>query len=392
MMDKLRNQMRWIMLLIVVAFLLSTFLMYEGRSGRRGQQRVADGRMMDYEVAEVNGRALMRSELENRLRNYLENYGQRNVTSLDMPSIYQAVLDQYVLESQMAREVAAQGISISDAEADRAMKSYADQFYPTREAFYQALGQSGLTVDAYKRLVAQQMANERLLRSAIGEVSVSEDQAVQFYDTMKGLLYRRPEGFRVHLANFASSQDAEALRARLIAGTSWDLAVSGDVLSSQDVLNVTREPLFLPASSLTTGPLAPLDSLDVGQISPVFSMSSDDFAVGLKLERVSESVSPYDDVSSDIRTLLRQQQERQSLAEYEASLMAKAQVVIHDPSLFPQPASPDVAPVISMDTPISEDAAPAAQASPDAAPSSQDQNVTSPIQPASGDVASPDVP
>ena len=363
MMNKLRSRMRWIMIVIVVAFLLSTFLMYEGRRGRRGPRRDADGRMEDYEVAEINGRALMRSELENRLRAYLESYGQRNMASLDLSSLYQSILDRYVLESQMAREAAALGVEVSDAEADRAMKSYADEFYPTREAFYQALNQSGLTVDAYKRSLARQMANERLLRMAVGEVTVSEDEAVSFYDTMKELLYRRPEGFMVHLATFVTSQDAEALRKRLDGGASWDLAVSGDAVSSQDLANVTREPIFLSAASLAAGALSPLDSLDVGQVSPVFSVSSGDFTVGLKMERVSESVSPYDDVSSDIRLLLRQQQERQSLAEYEASLMAKAQVVILDPELFPQPASGDETPTspdaIPAVLPISADASPA---------------------------------
>ena len=70
MLKNLRTHMKWIMITIVVAFLLSTFLMYEGRSGRRGPSRSADGTMTDYEVAAVDGRPLMRSELENRLRAY----------------------------------------------------------------------------------------------------------------------------------------------------------------------------------------------------------------------------------------------------------------------------------------------------------------------------------
>ena len=338
MMKKLRTQMRWIMLAIVVFFLLSTFWMYERRGGRRGPVQSPDGTMMDYEVAEVNGRILMRSELEARLRNYLENYGRSDAVSLDIPALYQSIFNQYVLEVQLADEVRAQGITVSDAEAEQAMKDYADQAFPTREAFYQALARSGVRVEDYKRSLARQMANERLLRSAIGEAVVSEDEALRFY--------RTPEGFKVCLANFAASQDAEALRVRLAAGEGWETATSDDVLASCDVLSVTREPIFLPNSAFASGSLLALDSLDVGQVSPVFQVASDDYAVGLKTEKVSEDVRSYDEVSADIRLLLRQQQERQNLADFERSLMEQARVTIHDPSIFPQPASED-APEVS---------------------------------------------
>ena len=77
MMNFLRKHMKGVMLLIVIAFLLSTFLMYEGRTTRRTPGRNPDGSMSDYEVATINGRSLMRSELERRLRDYLSTYSTR---------------------------------------------------------------------------------------------------------------------------------------------------------------------------------------------------------------------------------------------------------------------------------------------------------------------------
>ena len=357
MMLKLRTQMRWIMLVIVVAFLLSTFLMYEGRGTRRGSRQASDGSMEDYEVAAINGNPLMRSELEQRMRSYLESYGQRGLASLDVPALYKSLLDQYVFELQLAQEVRDRGIRISDAEAEQAMKDYADQAFPTREAFYQSLERSGITVEEYKKGIARQMANEQLLRSAVGEVVVSEDEAVQFYDTMKSLLYRQPEGFRVYLAQFAASADAEALRESLMAGESWEKATSGDAVASRDVISVTAEAIFLPESAFESGALAPMKSLDVGQVSPVFELASDDFAVGLKSERVGERITPYDDVSADIRVLLRQQKERQNIEDFEKLLLEKAKVEIHDPALFAvsEPAaSGDAEPAVS----VSEDVVP----------------------------------
>ena len=352
MMKKLRERMKWIMALIVVAFLLSTFLMYEGRSSRRSPGRNPDGTMTDYEVAQINGRSLMRSELERGLRSVLENIGRRDVTSLDMPALYQAVLDQYVLDSQMSREVEARGIRISDAEADQAMKAYADQYYPTREAFYQTLQMAGVKLDDYKKDIARQMAQQQLYREAIGDVAVSEDAAVRFYDATRELFFRTPEGFRVHFATYNNREDAEALHTRLSAGEGWEQAVSDDRLTSQDAANITQEPVFLPTSAFESGMFSPLASLDVGQVSTVFPISSDDFAVGLKVEHVEESVRSYDTVSADIRVMLREQETQQRLAAFQRELMEKAQLVVYDTSLFPQPnAEPNDAEPVNPEPP-----------------------------------------
>ena len=341
MMKFLRTQMKWIMAVIVVAFLLSTFLMYEGRSTRRTPGRNPDGSMSDYEVAQINGRSLMRSELEQRLRNYLNTYSTRSMTSLDIPALYRTVLNQAILESQLLKEVEDSGIRVTDAEADAAMKNYADTYFPTREAFYQILAQSGIKPDDYKKTLARQMAADRLVRNAIGDVTISEDRAVEFYDTMKNLYYSRPEGFMIHMADFNTSSDAEDFRAMITAGESWDVIASGDALASMDVINITKTPVFLPTTMFKLGSLSAVDSLDVGQVSHVFEISSSDFAVAMKTSHVDESVTPYDEVSGDIKTLLTQQEETNRRSAYEALLRQKAVVVINDEELFASPAVSD---------------------------------------------------
>ena len=355
MMKFLRTQMKWIMAIIVVAFLLSTFLMYEGRGTRRTPSRNPDGTMADYEVAQINGRSLMRSELEQRLRNYLSTYSTRSMTSIDMPAIYRSVLDQAILESQLTKEVQEKGITVSDAEADQAMKNYADTYFPTREAFYQVLANSGLKPEDYKKSLARQMAADRLMREAIGDVTVSEDKAVEYYETMKGILFSRPEGFMIHMADFNNSADAEKFRAMISDGGSWDVVVSNDT-ASMDVINITKTPVMLPSSALTTGTLGVLASLDIGTVSPVFEISSGDYAVAMKASHVEAGSTPYDEVSGDIKMLLTQQEERNRLSAYEESLRQKANVVINDEELFASPAvsqdnaqSGDVLPIMIVE-------------------------------------------
>ena len=235
---------------------------------------------------------------------------------IDMPAIYRSVLDQAVLEK---------GITVSDAEADQAMKNYADTYFPTREAFYQVLANSGLKPEDYKKSLARQMAADKLMREAIGDVTVSEDKAVEYYEKMKGILFSRPEGFMIHMADFNTSTDAEKFRAKIADGGSWDVVASNDV-ASMNVINITKTPVMLPSSALTTGTLGVLASLDIGTVSPVFEISSGDFAVAMKVSHVEAGSTPYDEVSGDIKMFLTQQEERNRLSACEESLRQKANI------------------------------------------------------------------
>ena len=328
-MNKLRTQMRWIMLVIVLAFLLSTFLMYE--SGSRGGGS-SSGRLEDYPVAEVNGRRLMRSDLERRVLLFLEQYGTGSLASADMPYIYQSALDQYVMELQMAQEVRDSGIVVSDAEAEQAMKQYADSAFPTREAFYQYLERSGVKVSDYKADIARQLASERLMKASLGDIAVGEDEGETFYNSVKDLFFRRPAGFMVSLASFASRDETEKVRKLLLEGKTWSEATGG--AASADAVRITSEPTFISETAFD-GIFAPMKSDDIGAVRAVFELASDDFAVGVKTEAVEEKVSSYDEVSADVRAIVLQQKEREALNAFTQNLLGRARVVVLDSSLFP---------------------------------------------------------
>ena len=85
------------------------------------------------------------------------------------------------------------------------------------------------------------------------------------------------------------------------------------------------------------GTLSVMASLDVSEPSPVFAVSSNDFAVGMKTSHVDESIKPYEEVSGDIKGILYQEEQRKRLADYEENLKNKAQLVINDNELFTSP-------------------------------------------------------
>ena len=113
------------------------------------------------------------------------------------------------------------------------------------------------------------------------------------------------------MANFSAKEDAEKIRALLAEGQAWEKATSGDVVASMDVIGITAEPMFVPDSAFDDK-LASMKDLKIGDVSPVFELASSDFAVGVKNEAIEEKISPYDEVSADIRSLLQQQKEREA--------------------------------------------------------------------------------
>lgn len=342
--------MRWIMIVITVAFLLSSFLAYD--SGSRG-----GGGQADYAVAEINGKKLMLSALNRRVGAYLEEMGNRELTSLDWPQIYQSTLRQYAMEQQMAQEVRDSGISVTDEEVKQEVNDYADRAFPTREAFYETLERSGMKLADYQRDVAQQMAGQRLIQATIGAVTVSEDEAVQFYDSTKELFFRQPAGFKVSMANFSGKEPAEKLRKLLEDGKSWEAVTSEDRPASSDMLAATTEPRFIPESAFQER-FAPMKDLKIGEVSAVFELVSDDWVVAIKNEAVEAKTTPYAEVSADIRMLLQQQKERESMERFSQALLERAQIKILDASLFPS-QRPEVLPVtenVSGDAPTEQSA------------------------------------
>ncbi|MCL2010003.1 MAG: SurA N-terminal domain-containing protein [Synergistaceae bacterium] len=335
-MNKLRTQMRWIMVVIATAFILSSFLMYE-RGGRGGGS--SGGARGDYAVAEVNGRRLMLSTMYEHLQTRMDGSGGREITSMD----FQAVLEEYAVEAQMAQEIRNSGITVTDAEVDQVMKEYVDQIFPTRESFQQYLDRTGRKLADYKKDLAQQIIRQKFIEESIGAVTVDEDEAANFYDRMKNLFFSQPSGYRANLARFSSEAEALRVRELLSEGRSWEEATSHDVMIPSDVIYVTEEPMFFSDAAFNDY-LLPMKSVELGVASPVFEMASDDFVVGVKSERVEERVTPYDEVSADVRTFLHQQKEREAVSNFSAGLFSRARVVILDPSLFPSP-EPDFQPV-----------------------------------------------
>ena len=101
MLRTLRNHTKVIMIIVILFFVASCFAGYGlyVRGGGEGEG------MRDYPVAEIDGREVMRSALEQGAARLSEQYGAANITSADIPLIRKAVIDNMAVDAELEKEI-----------------------------------------------------------------------------------------------------------------------------------------------------------------------------------------------------------------------------------------------------------------------------------------------
>jgi len=330
-MNKLRTQVKWIMAAIVVVFVLSIFLMY-GPGGGRGTGS------KDYAVAEVDGNRIMRSQIESGLAEMAEQAQNTQITSEDLPFLRQNVLDSIIIETALKKEAKEKNIKVTDEEVQKIITQIESQF-PTKEAFMQYMEQSGINEKKMKQDVTDRLAQQKVLESVAGDVVVSDDEVLKFYESTKDLFFRRPAGYNVNFASFGTKEQAQKAREQLVAGAQWDKVLEG---LSSDVRNSTPygKPTFVAEKDLT-GEMKVLLNLPVGKPSPVLSVTSEDILLVMKRSKSPERVLALSEVKDEIQKMLKAQRERELQQKFFQELKAKTPVKILDASIFPAPKSPE---------------------------------------------------
>ncbi|NLI96167.1 MAG: peptidylprolyl isomerase [Synergistaceae bacterium] len=331
LMNTLRTQVKWIMAAIVVIFVLSIFLMY-GPGGGRGSGS------KDYAVAEVDGKRIMRSQIEAGLAEMADQVQDRQISSEDIPLLRQNVLDSIIIEAGLKKEAKNRGIQVTDEEIAKVIDQIEGQF-PTKEAFMQYMQQSGINEKKMRQDIADRLAQQKVIEGIAKGVVVSDDEVAKFYDSTKDLFFRRPAGYEVNFASFGKKEQAQKAREQLLAGKEWDKVIEA---ASQDVKNSTpyAKPTFVAEKDLT-GPMKILLDLPMGKMSPLISVTSEDILLVLKRSRSPERTLSLAEVKEEIHKMLKAQKEREIQQKFLLDLKAGMQVKILDPSIFPAPKEPE---------------------------------------------------
>ena len=374
----IRTQIKWILALFIVIFTLSVGFMYGTGRLRSGD----DQHTGDYVVAVVNGEELHISQLQQRVRDYVQRHGIRDLSDKQMPLIYKAAFDEMVSNRAVIDEVGRLKITAPVEDVENQLKALEKQ-YVTKEAFLQTIQSQGQTLDQVKAGIGRELAINKMLSDVSGGVVVSDDEIKALYDALKGN-FTQPEGIQVNYASLKSRQAAERLIADAKEQGDWDKAVA---LVSADIVQATsgdrHERL---ANAEMVGKLEAVKDLKDGDVSAPIELTSQDFFVVQRLKALSEDVRPLSEVQDSLKNMLLQSKKMEVQQKYVKELADKMNVKILTPDIFTV-KSRDVTVPVSADTPASADASAAVEKSADRQPAAEVETPVSADTPASADAS-----
>jgi len=332
----LRSHVKAIMIAVIVLFVVSIFAGY-GLYSRSGQG--GDGQR-DYAVAEVDGKDVMRSDIEKGTMQLAEQLGsEREITSADIPFMRKAILDSTAIEAELEKEIKNRNIEVTQDEIEENYTSIMDS-YPTREEFKAFLERSGITEAQVKSDIKKQISQRKVMDALSAEIDVPAEDARKFYDSAKTFLYKQPAGFKVNIATFRSNEAAKLAQKSIEGGEGWD-----KVMEQHKAEIMTSTPYDKPVlitEQMMVDSLAALKDLPLNKVSPVMPVTSSDSYVAVKRSKEAEKQLSYDEVSADVVAMIRSQKAQEKQQEFYEELLSRAKIKILDPEIFPAPASADV--------------------------------------------------
>lgn len=337
MLRMMRNHTKLIMTIVILFFVASCFAGY-GLYVRGGGNNDGEGRR-DYPVAEINGKEIMRSELEKGAARLSEQAGG-NVASADAPVIRRAVIDGLAIQQELEKEVGNRNISVAGDEVDAEYKKLMDS-YPTREEFLSYMQRSGITEKQVKDDIKKQLETQKVMQSLENDIKIDDKEVKAFYDTAKSFIYKQPAGVMVNIATFKNKAAAEAVRKAIESGAKWDEEMA-KYKADIEMATSFDKPMLM-TDQMFQNDLAPLKTYPMNKLTPVQKAGDKFTYLAMKMKKAAERILPFNEVSADVKNTIKNQKLQEEQQKFYGELVKRAEIKILDESIFPKekPASAD---------------------------------------------------
>ncbi len=335
LMRTLRTKTRSIMLIVVIVFVLSTLGIYlmRGSGGGTGGERQGDEA-----VATIDGKKVMMSEVEIGVRNLAQQNSSMELTAENIAGMRKSVLDNMAIYEELKREAESRGIEVEESEIDEAVKRIENQF-PTKEAFQQYMDNNGIRMKDLREEIGLRLAQQKLLDQETQDVSVTKEEALDFYEQTKDYFFTQPAGYEVTYARFPSMESAESAKVRLLNGENWDTVMKS---YEEEILDWVplEEPAFVAEKELETGDLQQFAALETGEIGGPAQFGEGNVLIFVKREKVEARTLSYEEISSDVVQIMKSEKIQQNEQEFFTRLLERAKVEILDEEYFSVPETP----------------------------------------------------
>jgi len=241
------------------------------------------------------------------------------------------LIDKYL----QIQEAKLQGIEVSDADVDAAIKDIMDKNHMAKAEFTAALESEGYTFDDYKKVLADQLAILRLVNHTVkSKISITEDEVVKYYNENKDK-FTTPDSVRVANISFPAKgsdmdtalKNAQAARAEVMAGTPFEemaAKCTGDPGASKTCVLGT-----FTKGELSRAIEEKAFAMKQGEVSDPID-TGDGYQLIKIMERAEPGVKPLDEVRQDVVAELSAKQGEALFAKWVQELRSRTYVEIRD--------------------------------------------------------------
>lgn len=329
----MRDNLKIIMVAVVVVFIITCGVMYGVSSGKG-----SNGKGMNDAVAKVNGKKVERSEVEQRASNIIEQESraipgmQQNADNMYL--YRKQALESIGIEDELRKEIKKRNIKVDKKELNKRVDEIIAQF-PTKEEFNERLARTGKSKSDFKDDVRFQMEQQLLIDGITEAAKVTEDETKKFYEEGKNSMFVIPAGCKMLIAVFGNKASAEMAKKAIEGGAKWD-----NIMKEQKAEQFSQEakPELVPMAQMSSEPLASLKSLGNGKISEVKQMpGTEKYFLFLKVSEEKEQRLTYDQVKNDIVKMIKNQKGGMELRKLLKGFRKNLNIEVLDKEYFMPP-------------------------------------------------------
>jgi peptidyl-prolyl cis-trans isomerase C len=287
-------------------------------------------------LARVNGETVMRTELEEYIRN-LEGQAGSPIPADQRDRIYRGVLDQLVGYKLLLQEAKARKVAVPDADVDARIAEVKKQF-PSEDLFMQTLIDRKMTLDQIKADARRDMSIAKLIDAEIApRIAVKPAQVDDFYKNNPDK-FVEPERVRASHILIATAENADA--ATKAQAKAKAQQILKDLKAGKDFAALARQHSQDPGSAVNGGDLGffPQGQM-VGPFNDAaFSLkpgaTSDlvETQFGYHIIRVAEKqpsrTAPLEEMRPRIEEFLKHQNRESETESFVKALRSKSKVEI----------------------------------------------------------------
>lgn len=319
MLRKLRKNMKFIIILLVVFFGISIFY---GLGQYRSSQR------QTYYIAEVNELGITSNQLQSAFLNAISRYDDAVLSSLDQSAIVsfkKNILEQLIDYELIYQQAQKEKVKISNDDINLEIDKIKDNF-SSPEEFDEALKANNITLVRLEEDIKRQLMINSILEETRNQVTISDEELLEYYDENKES-FLEPEQVHARHILVETEEEANNLLLQLKEGLT-------------DFAELAKEKSIGPSAPsggdlgfFATGQMVKefedaAFSLEPGEISGVVQTQFGYHIIKCEEKKEEHSLN-FEEAKERISNILKSQRENEAITALISKLKEEANIVIN---------------------------------------------------------------